>query len=164
MSLALTMANKVILSIWYRQTYTSCLVTAKNGLIQFELCTHCVCVQEVAVVCVVQWNISRRIVQSTRLQVSLSFLPVLRPQISHFFLAPVALYNSLIIFYVIFGQTGFVVLFMFAYSLTHLSCSSLFPANSMTVGWLSNNMSADYEDVHVPMKKAPPKQTKVVVF
>ncbi|XP_030006821.1 zinc finger CCHC domain-containing protein 9 [Sphaeramia orbicularis] len=36
--------------------------------------------------------------------------------------------------------------------------------NSLTVGWLSNNMSADHEDVHVPVKKAKPKQTKVVVF
>ncbi|KAM8743266.1 zinc finger CCHC domain-containing protein 9 isoform 1-T6 [Acanthopagrus schlegelii] len=36
--------------------------------------------------------------------------------------------------------------------------------NSVTVAWLSNNMSADYEDVHVPVKKAKPKQTKVVKF
>lgn len=36
--------------------------------------------------------------------------------------------------------------------------------NSLTVKWLSNNMSADHEDVHVPVKKAKPKQTKVVVF
>ncbi|KAM4634578.1 zinc finger CCHC domain-containing protein 9 isoform 1-T2 [Polymixia lowei] len=36
--------------------------------------------------------------------------------------------------------------------------------NSVTVGWLSNNMSADHEDVHVPVKKATPKQAKVVVF
>ncbi|XP_071755083.1 zinc finger CCHC domain-containing protein 9 [Centroberyx gerrardi] len=36
--------------------------------------------------------------------------------------------------------------------------------NSVTVGWLSNNMSADHEEVHVPVKKAKPKQTKVVVF
>ncbi|XP_034565420.1 zinc finger CCHC domain-containing protein 9 [Notolabrus celidotus] len=36
--------------------------------------------------------------------------------------------------------------------------------NSVTVSWLSNNMSADYEDVHVPVKKAKPKQTKVVKF
>lgn len=36
--------------------------------------------------------------------------------------------------------------------------------NSVTVGWLSNNMSADHEDVHVPVKKAKPKQTKVVMF
>lgn len=36
--------------------------------------------------------------------------------------------------------------------------------NSVTVGWLSNNMSADHEEVHVPVKKAKPKQTKVVTF
>ncbi|XP_068191186.1 zinc finger CCHC domain-containing protein 9 [Antennarius striatus] len=36
--------------------------------------------------------------------------------------------------------------------------------NSLTVAWLSNNMSADYEDVHVPVKKVKPKQTKVVIF
>ncbi|XP_068609358.1 zinc finger CCHC domain-containing protein 9 [Brachionichthys hirsutus] len=36
--------------------------------------------------------------------------------------------------------------------------------NSLTVAWLSNNMSADYEDVHVPVKKVKPKQAKVVVF
>ncbi|XP_070845263.1 zinc finger CCHC domain-containing protein 9 [Chaetodon trifascialis] len=36
--------------------------------------------------------------------------------------------------------------------------------HSVTVPWLSNNMSADHEDVHVPVKKAKPKQTKVVVF
>lgn len=36
--------------------------------------------------------------------------------------------------------------------------------NSLTVSWLSNNMSADHEDVHVPVKKVKPKQTKVVVF
>ncbi|XP_067114535.1 zinc finger CCHC domain-containing protein 9 [Osmerus mordax] len=36
--------------------------------------------------------------------------------------------------------------------------------NSVTVGWLSNNMSADHEEVHVPVKKAPVKQPKVVVF
>lgn len=35
---------------------------------------------------------------------------------------------------------------------------------TMTLKWLSNNMSADHEDVHVPVKKAKPKQTKVVVF
>lgn len=37
-------------------------------------------------------------------------------------------------------------------------------ANTVTVGWLSNNMSADHEEVHVPVKKAKPKQTKVVTF
>ncbi|KAM8853665.1 zinc finger CCHC domain-containing protein 9 [Synchiropus picturatus] len=37
-------------------------------------------------------------------------------------------------------------------------------SSSMTVGWLSNNMSADFEDVHVPVKKVKPKQTKVVTF
>lgn len=37
--------------------------------------------------------------------------------------------------------------------------------NSVTVGWLSNNMSADHEEVHVPVKKeAPTKKNKVVVF
>ncbi|KAG8010435.1 Zinc finger CCHC domain-containing protein 9 [Nibea albiflora] len=37
-------------------------------------------------------------------------------------------------------------------------------ASSVTVAWLSNNMSADHEEVHVPVKKAKPKQTKVVTF
>ncbi|XP_041667699.1 zinc finger CCHC domain-containing protein 9 [Cheilinus undulatus] len=36
--------------------------------------------------------------------------------------------------------------------------------NSVTVSWLSNNMSADYEEVHIPVKKVKPKQTKVVTF
>ncbi|CAL9682446.1 unnamed protein product [Knipowitschia caucasica] len=36
--------------------------------------------------------------------------------------------------------------------------------NTMTLKWLSNNMSADHEDVHMPVKKAKSKQTKVVVF
>lgn len=36
--------------------------------------------------------------------------------------------------------------------------------NSVTLGWLSNNMSADLEDVHVPVKKVKPKQPKVVTF
>ncbi|KAJ0012825.1 hypothetical protein NQD34_017159 [Periophthalmus magnuspinnatus] len=36
--------------------------------------------------------------------------------------------------------------------------------NTMTLNWLSNNMSADHEDVHMPVKKAKPKQSKVVVF
>ncbi|KAM9307060.1 zinc finger CCHC domain-containing protein 9 [Pholidichthys leucotaenia] len=36
--------------------------------------------------------------------------------------------------------------------------------NSVTLGWLSNNMSADHEEVHVPVKKTKPKQTKVVMF
>ncbi|XP_072310295.1 zinc finger CCHC domain-containing protein 9 [Eucyclogobius newberryi] len=36
--------------------------------------------------------------------------------------------------------------------------------NTMTLNWLSNNMSADHEDVHIPVKKAKPKQSKVVVF
>ncbi|XP_056138125.1 zinc finger CCHC domain-containing protein 9 [Lampris incognitus] len=36
--------------------------------------------------------------------------------------------------------------------------------NSLTVGWLSNNASADHEEFHVPKKKATPKQTKVVMF
>ncbi|KAG7251150.1 hypothetical protein CRUP_012824, partial [Coryphaenoides rupestris] len=33
-------------------------------------------------------------------------------------------------------------------------------AKSITLGWLSNNMSADHEDVDVPVKKAKPKQAK----
>ncbi|XP_061589338.1 zinc finger CCHC domain-containing protein 9 [Cololabis saira] len=37
-------------------------------------------------------------------------------------------------------------------------------ANTVTVGWLSNNMSADHEDVSIPVKKAKPQQTKVVKF
>ncbi|XP_036385568.1 zinc finger CCHC domain-containing protein 9 [Megalops cyprinoides] len=37
-------------------------------------------------------------------------------------------------------------------------------ANAVTVGRLSNRMSADHEDVHVPVKKVKPKQEKVVVF
>lgn len=37
-------------------------------------------------------------------------------------------------------------------------------ANSVTVGWLSNNMSADHEDVHQPERKEKPKQAKVVKF
>lgn len=36
--------------------------------------------------------------------------------------------------------------------------------NSVTATWLSNNMSADYEDVHVPVKKVKPKEVKVVTF
>lgn len=50
-------------------------------------------------------------------------------------------------------------------SLCNISLPAVhFLANSVTVGWLSNNMSADHEEVHVPVKKAKPKQTKVVVF
>ena len=37
-------------------------------------------------------------------------------------------------------------------------------ATAITLGWLSNNMSADHEDVDVPVQKAKPKQAKVVVF
>lgn len=37
-------------------------------------------------------------------------------------------------------------------------------ANAVTVPWLSNNMSADHEDVYVPVKKVKPKQAKVVTF
>ncbi|XP_070991155.1 zinc finger CCHC domain-containing protein 9 [Oncorhynchus clarkii lewisi] len=37
-------------------------------------------------------------------------------------------------------------------------------SNQVTLGWLSNNMSADHEEVHVPVKKAPPKRAKVVFF
>uniref|UniRef100_A0A1A7Y8A9 Zinc finger, CCHC domain containing 9 n=1 Tax=Iconisemion striatum TaxID=60296 RepID=A0A1A7Y8A9_9TELE len=36
--------------------------------------------------------------------------------------------------------------------------------NSVTLGWMSNNLSADLEEVHVPVKKAKPKQAKVVTF
>ncbi|XP_023123673.1 zinc finger CCHC domain-containing protein 9 [Amphiprion ocellaris] len=36
--------------------------------------------------------------------------------------------------------------------------------NSVTVGWLSNNMSADHEDVHVPLMKTKTKTPKVVNF
>ncbi|KAJ8339569.1 hypothetical protein SKAU_G00363550 [Synaphobranchus kaupii] len=37
-------------------------------------------------------------------------------------------------------------------------------ANAVTVGRLSDRMSADHQDVHVPVKKVKPKQAKVVVF
>lgn len=40
----------------------------------------------------------------------------------------------------------------------------LFVANSVTLGWLSNNMSADHEEMHIPVKKVKPKQPKVVTF
>lgn len=40
----------------------------------------------------------------------------------------------------------------------------MLPDNHVTVGWLSNNMSADHEEVHIPVKKAKPKQPKVVKF
>lgn len=46
----------------------------------------------------------------------------------------------------------------------NISLPTLFLANSMTIGWLSNNMSADHEEVHVPVKKAKPKKIKVVTF
>ncbi|NP_938184.1 zinc finger CCHC domain-containing protein 9 [Danio rerio] len=36
--------------------------------------------------------------------------------------------------------------------------------NSITLGRLSNRISADHEDVHVPVKKVQPKKAKVVVF
>ncbi|XP_037547753.1 zinc finger CCHC domain-containing protein 9 [Nematolebias whitei] len=36
--------------------------------------------------------------------------------------------------------------------------------NSVTLCWMSNNLSADHEEVHVPVKKAKPKQPKVVTF
>lgn len=36
--------------------------------------------------------------------------------------------------------------------------------HSVTLKWLSNNMSADHEDVHVPVTKAKPRVAKVVVF
>lgn len=38
------------------------------------------------------------------------------------------------------------------------------PGNAVTLPWLSNNMSADHEDVYVPVKKVKPKQAKVVTF
>lgn len=50
------------------------------------------------------------------------------------------------------------------YSYFILFSFSFFSANTMTLAWLSNNMSADYEDVHIPVKKAKPKQAKVVTF
>lgn len=37
-------------------------------------------------------------------------------------------------------------------------------APSVTVGWMSNNLSADHEDVFVPEKKSKPKAIKVVKF
>lgn len=37
-------------------------------------------------------------------------------------------------------------------------------ANAVTVGRLSNVMSADHEDVYIPVKKVKPKSEKVVVF
>lgn len=45
-----------------------------------------------------------------------------------------------------------------------LSLFIYLPDNHVTVGWLSNNMSADHEEVHIPVKKAKPKQPKVVKF
>ncbi|XP_038162863.1 zinc finger CCHC domain-containing protein 9 [Cyprinodon tularosa] len=36
--------------------------------------------------------------------------------------------------------------------------------NSVTLGWLSNNRSADMEDIHIPVKKAKPRQPKVITF
>ncbi|XP_057177932.1 zinc finger CCHC domain-containing protein 9 [Triplophysa rosa] len=36
--------------------------------------------------------------------------------------------------------------------------------NSITLGRISNRISADHEDVHVPKKKVQPKKDKVVVF
>ncbi|TNN40192.1 Zinc finger CCHC domain-containing protein 9 [Liparis tanakae] len=36
--------------------------------------------------------------------------------------------------------------------------------NAVTLPWLSNNMSADHEDVHLPVKEPKPKATKVVMF
>ncbi|KAL6096413.1 zcchc9 [Pungitius sinensis] len=36
--------------------------------------------------------------------------------------------------------------------------------SALTLPWMSNNMSADHEDVHVPAKRPAPKQTKVVKF
>lgn len=50
------------------------------------------------------------------------------------------------------------------YSYFILFSFSFFSANSVTLAWLSNNMSADYEDVHIPVKKTKPKQAKVVTF
>ncbi|XP_037122087.1 zinc finger CCHC domain-containing protein 9 isoform X1 [Syngnathus acus] len=37
-------------------------------------------------------------------------------------------------------------------------------SHNVTLSWLSNNMSADHEDVHVPVVKSEPKRHKVVVF
>ncbi|XP_077442014.1 zinc finger CCHC domain-containing protein 9 [Vanacampus margaritifer] len=37
-------------------------------------------------------------------------------------------------------------------------------SHNMTLDWLSNNMSADHEDVHVPVVKSKPKHSKVVLF
>uniref|UniRef100_A0A8C7V2Y6 CCHC-type domain-containing protein n=1 Tax=Oncorhynchus mykiss TaxID=8022 RepID=A0A8C7V2Y6_ONCMY len=37
-------------------------------------------------------------------------------------------------------------------------------SKQVTLGWLFNNMSTDHEEVHVPVKKLPPKQAKVVIF
>ncbi|XP_024237744.1 uncharacterized protein LOC112220243 isoform X2 [Oncorhynchus tshawytscha] len=37
-------------------------------------------------------------------------------------------------------------------------------AKQVTLGWLFNNMSTDHEEVHVPVKKLPPKQATVVIF
>lgn len=37
-------------------------------------------------------------------------------------------------------------------------------ANSITLGRISNRISADHEEVHVPKKKVQPKKDKVVVF
>jgi len=45
-----------------------------------------------------------------------------------------------------------------------VSSNFFFAANSITLGRLSNRISADHEDVHVPVKKAQPKKDKVVVF
>lgn len=54
--------------------------------------------------------------------------------------------------------------FFVIYNLFIIVLFFLFSANTMTLSWLSNNMSADYEDVHIPVKKTKPKQTKVVTF
>lgn len=56
------------------------------------------------------------------------------------------------------------ILFFVIYYLFIIFLFFLFSANTMTLSWLSNNMSADYEDVHIPVKKTKPKQTKVVTF
>lgn len=58
----------------------------------------------------------------------------------------------------------FVLLYVPRYYVTDVRLSNPPVANQVTLGWLSNNMSADHEEVHVPVKKAPPKRAKVVVF
>lgn len=58
----------------------------------------------------------------------------------------------------------FVLLYVPRYYVTDVRLSNPPVANQVTLGWLFNNMSADHEEVHVPVKKLPPKQAKLVVF